>query len=219
MAILVSGLTEVCWRIIPLEPPRVVRHCAKCGQIRAFACSDNFRLNAQQRKIDVWLIYRCLTCESAWKCTIFTRCTPEEIGKELYARLQHNDRDLAWRYAFDFSLLHRLGVQVDAVVKFRVERIPLNGARVDKGEQKIRLELVQPCSVRLDRLLVEALNVPRTRLQRWCDRGLLCTWPEEKNMLRKPIRNGQIIWLLPDLHASDVREGENASVAAGWEEQ
>lgn len=213
------GLTEICWRIIPLETPRIMRHCAKCGQNRAFASSDNFRLNAQQRKIDVWLLYRCLTCESTWKCTIFTRCTPEAIGKELYARLQHNDRDLAWRYAFDFSLLHHLGVQVDTMVKFRLERIPLNGAGVDGGGQKICLELAQPCNIRLDRLLAEALNVSRARLQRWCDRGLLLAWPEEKNVLRKPIHNGQIIWLLSDPHAREEREEGNASVAAKWEEQ
>src|SRR5262249_20152834 len=96
-AITMVGLPEVVWRVVPLETPAVLRHCTKCRKLSRFVCSETFRLNAQQRKVDVWLVYRCAICETTWNCTIFSRCVPEEIDAELYQRLQNNDQDAAWR--------------------------------------------------------------------------------------------------------------------------
>jgi hypothetical protein len=210
----IAGLAEVCWRIVPLETPRVWRRCATCGTIRPFSSSDNFRINAQQRKVDVWLIYRCTACDTTWNRTIFTRCTPEEIGAELYQRLQRNDRETAWKYAFDFGLLYRLGARVDAVVQVRVEHLSRELRHSDDGGRQIVLELPYQCSMRLDRLLADELGVSRSCLQRWLDRGLLRVWPEEKNALRKPIRNGQLVVIVADAYAMSRQDEERAAVAA-----
>jgi hypothetical protein len=186
---------EVRWRVIPLETPRISRHCSNCGITRQFTCSNNFRLNANQRKIDVWLIYRCGNCDSTWNCTIFTRSAPEEIGAELYRHLQDNDRETAWRYAFDLARLRRLGVCVDAAVPVWVERVSLGGVAVNGGGQTIFFELPYPCEVRLDKLLAGELCVSRSSIQHWFDQGVLHVWPADKHALRKPVRNGQVIAL------------------------
>jgi hypothetical protein len=128
---------EVSWRVVALETPRVWRHCAACNQTCRFASSDLFRLNAQQRKVDVWLLYRCTVCDATWKCLIFTRCTPEAIGADLYARCQHNDRATAWMYAFDLRGLRRLGVRVDAAVPVGVERRVRPGASKPRGAKRL----------------------------------------------------------------------------------
>jgi hypothetical protein len=198
------GLVEVCWRIIPLETPRVWRHCSKCAEVRPFYSSDQFRLNAQQRRIDVWLIYRCTTCDTTWNCTICTRSTPEAIGAELYQQFQHNDRDAAWQYAFDLALLHSLGARVDAEVRFRVERTP--GACSNGHQQQITLALSYPCTVRLDRLLASELGVSRSSLQRRVDQGILHIWPHDSNALRKPIRDGQVITLMANIQPKDSKK-------------
>ena len=71
---------EDVWRIIPAATPRVIRRCAHCNEPRAFACTEKFRVNAQQRRIDVWLLYRCTACDTTWKHALLERCAPEEIG-------------------------------------------------------------------------------------------------------------------------------------------
>ena len=124
-----------------------------------------------------------------------SRRTPNEIGAELYSRFQQNDRELAWEYAFDRGLLSRLGAQVDAAMRVHVERSSLDCPPEVHRQRRIRLELVHPCSLRLDRLLADELRVSRSRLQQWCQHGLLQIWPEEKDSLRKPVRNGQIVSL------------------------
>ena len=190
----VAGI-EVCWHIIPLHTPHVLRHCVKCGTGRRFASSDKFRLNVQQRKVDVWLVYKCLVCAQTWNCTIVTRQTPEDIGEDLYQRFVRNDRRLAWHYAFDSSLLHRAGVRVDAAVAVRVEQAVPHGMMGNGRPQRIRLVLDYPCTLRLDRLLAQAWQVSRASVHRWYEHGLLQVWPAEKHPLRKPICHGQVLCL------------------------
>jgi hypothetical protein len=195
LAVHAIALPEVCWRVVPLETPRVLRRCAKCGEIRRFASSDKFRVNAQQHKVDVWLIYKCLACENTWNCTIIARRAVKEIGPARYLLFQQNDKELAWSCAFDFGLLSRVGVQVDAMVQVQVECSGADFLENGRRDKKIRLELAYPGLIRLDRLLAEQFQVSRSCLQRWFDGGRLLIWPEEKNALRKPARNGQIVYL------------------------
>jgi hypothetical protein len=191
-----GGESTAYWRIMPLATPRVWRHCAQCHAVRPFASSDKFRLNANQRKVDVWLIYRCMDCDTTWNCTLFTRCTPEQIGLALYQRLQQNDQPTAWAYAFDLARLRRLGGRVDAAVPVGVQRRPQDGIYLQGAEHRIALELPYPCAIRLDRLLASELRVSRACLIRGFDCGLLRIFPEDGHSLRKPIQHGQVIVLL-----------------------
>ena len=204
----------VCWRIIPLSTPHVLRHCGKCGTNRRFASSDKFRVNAQQRKVDVWLVYKCLVCAQTWNCTIVTRQTPEDIGEALYQRFVRNDRKLAWHYAFDAAMPRRAGVRVDATVDVRVEQDGLPSVVGLARSQQIRLALDYPCTLRLDRLLAEVLQVPRARIHRWYEHGLLQVEPVEKHPLRKPIRHGQIL-ILSAGEALDGMLGQTMETSPG----
>ncbi|HZI51514.1 MAG TPA: DUF1062 domain-containing protein [Terriglobia bacterium] len=187
---------DVLWRVIPTNTPRVLRHCAKCGTTRRFASSDKFRLNAQQMKLDVWLIYKCVVCDSTWKCTIVERSTVKQIGAELHLRFQENDKELAWTCAFDYNLMSRAGVQIDTAVDVEIVRTPLKTLEDGQEWIRIRLDLTHSGVIRLDRLLAQQLNVSRSRLQSWHDSGQLRVEPDEKNSLRKLARSGQIISVL-----------------------
>jgi hypothetical protein len=61
------GSSSERWRIRPLELPRPWRDCASCASARAFVCSERFRVNAQKKALDVWLKYRCASCDDVWK--------------------------------------------------------------------------------------------------------------------------------------------------------
>ena len=114
-----ASTREVCWRILQVITPRVLRHCSHCGTTRQFACSDTFRVNANQRKIDVWLIYRCVDCDCTWNRTIFTRSTPEEIGPVLYQQFEDtpSTRSAFFRLNEDLLTTIRSGSQQVARLK------------------------------------------------------------------------------------------------------
>ncbi|HVM97811.1 MAG TPA: DUF1062 domain-containing protein, partial [Candidatus Acidoferrales bacterium] len=112
---------HVRWRVVPLATPRVVRRCSQCNGSVRFISSDNFRLNAQQRRVDVWLIYRCERCSNTWNRPLFERTLPEVIGAELYQLLLRNDPITAWDTAFDIRDLRRRGLEVDTAVPLKIE--------------------------------------------------------------------------------------------------
>ena len=197
MAISSNRLGHVCWRIIPRECPRVVRRCPRCCRDNAFVCSEKFRVNAHQRRVDVWLVYRCGVCDSTWKAPVFERCLPKGIGPDLYRRFQSNDRELAWRYAFDRAWLRRVGVRVDDRIPFRVERRDANVGL----DHMIHLEFDHPFRIRLDRLLAQALGISRSRVAKRWKQGFIAT--ENGVALRQSVRNGLTIRIADEVESRD----------------
>ncbi|MCD8268591.1 MAG: DUF1062 domain-containing protein [Parabacteroides sp.] len=41
-------------------------------------------MNSQKRNLDVWLIYRCLECDSTYNLTILSRTKPKLIKKTCF---------------------------------------------------------------------------------------------------------------------------------------
>ncbi|MED1874141.1 DUF1062 domain-containing protein [Brevibacillus borstelensis] len=42
-----------------LSPPPAIKYCKKCGKKTEYVCSGLFRVNAQCKYLDIWLIYKC----------------------------------------------------------------------------------------------------------------------------------------------------------------
>ncbi|MCL2545054.1 MAG: DUF1062 domain-containing protein [Clostridia bacterium] len=81
------------------DAPSRSRHCSKCKKTSRFVCSGKFRVNANGKHLDVWLIYRCERCNTTWNQEIFARVKPSRIDKELYQAFLDNDFETAMRYA------------------------------------------------------------------------------------------------------------------------
>ena len=93
----------------PGEAPRfrVYHRCGGCGKKRAFINSGKFRVNANGRHIDVWLIYRCEKCKHTWNLTVYERVRPDSIPKALFEAFQANDHETAMAYGRDIGFLKR----------------------------------------------------------------------------------------------------------------
>ena len=88
-------------------PIRVFRRCGGCGKKQEFINSGKFRVNANGKNIDVWLIYRCKKCKHAWNMTIFERTRPARIPAALFEAFQSNDERTAMAYGRDIDFLKR----------------------------------------------------------------------------------------------------------------
>lgn len=112
---------EYTWEIKADSTPLLKRSCSHCDSDR-FYCSEKFRMNAQKKNIDVWLIYRCLKCDSTYNMTILSRTRPESINKELFHKFQENNRALAWEYAFSAAIRKKNQVEPDlAAVTYNIQ--------------------------------------------------------------------------------------------------
>jgi hypothetical protein len=83
--------------------PRIRRTCPRCRRERSFASSGRFRVNANGRRLDVWLLFRCEGCGRVWKLEVHARARLEAIGPERLERYLRNDEETARRIARDVT--------------------------------------------------------------------------------------------------------------------
>ncbi|MER8489556.1 DUF1062 domain-containing protein [Mesorhizobium australicum] len=188
-----SSALRIHWTIAPEIAPRPLINCNRCGFVKAYRCSEKFRVNANGKRIDVWLIYRCVDCDNSWNFGILERCNRRDIAPALLAALESNDPSLVRSHAFDIVALRNQVGRVeefpDAVVRKRV----IGGIKRGAMALELRLGLEVPVSLRLDRLLANELGISRSRLQALDERRLLTIEPDGAKALRKPVREGVTI--------------------------
>ncbi|WP_088069002.1 DUF1062 domain-containing protein [Gottfriedia luciferensis] len=181
----------ITWTIKPKTTPFVLRNCNKCKNKKEFYCSELFRMNANKQKIDVWLIYKYNQCNSTWNLTIFSRINPVDIDKSLFNRMSRNDKETAWKYAFDMET-HRSN-QAEAL--YNVDYVA-EGENIDSLKnlsQEIFINIESPYSfnLRLDKLLKDKLIVSRKKLLEMIENGYIYTIPEV-NIRKHKIKEKQI---------------------------
>ncbi len=104
--------TMTVWEVRYSGLPAVWRHCKRCGTKREHRCTGEFRVNAQQKALDIWLIYHCTHCNAVWNSTILSHTSLQKLGTGLLERFQSNDEALARRYAMDAALLQKNGAGI-----------------------------------------------------------------------------------------------------------
>jgi hypothetical protein len=191
-------MEPVVWRITPLTPPRVHRHCPHCGD-RRFASTDRFRLNANKQRIDAWLIYRCETCEATWNLTVLARIRQGDIDPDLFERMTRNDVETARACAFDPELLSRAGVRTGAAEELRVDQTSGDLTRARIAGALVRIEMRHPCRQRLDQLLATQLGRSRSSLAREAAGGAIALSPAHPRPLGRPVRDQMVILLAPSV--------------------
>lgn len=125
-----------------------------------------FRVNAQKKRLDVWLIYRCATCGSVWNSAVISRGRPGSIDREELERFTGNDPVMALWCALDVGLLRRNGARRGKVA-FVVE-----GDRPAGGEDcRVEIDGGDLAGLRLAEVLRAKLGVSRSGLERLVEAG------------------------------------------------
>ena len=191
-----TPLDTLTWRICAEETPRVLRHCPGCEDRRVFVSSGRFRVNANGRRLDVWLIHRCGACDATWNAPVHERTPTAALDPDRLQRFFDDDPELAWQCAFAVGRdLH--GARVDRRVAVRVEsqagRRPADvrvESRAGPRPADVRIVLVDPVELRWDRLLAHQLGQSRSAVQRLVRQGhvQLASGPRA---LRRPVRDGE----------------------------
>ena len=104
--------TTITWEVKVKNTPLLIKKCSHCDSDR-FYCSDKFRMNAQKKNIDVWLIYRCVKCDNTCNLTLLSRSKPDLIDKTLFHSFSMNDKDTAWKYAFSTEMERKNNLKLD----------------------------------------------------------------------------------------------------------
>lgn len=179
---------HLLWRVRPLTPPPVARSCRRCGLSR-FLSSGKFRVNAQRKTLDVWLIWQCESCGQTWNMEILSRVARQTIPPAQWNAFLENDPALAFRCAFDAALHRKNSTQPCwEAVDFTVEgELPVlsPGGQVD-----IALRCEVPFPVRILAVFAKKLSLSMEDLRRAVERGALqCA--DSRDLLRQRLHSTQ----------------------------
>lgn len=184
-------LHSVLWTVNPTSAPQPWRACGACGDKRPFRCAEKFRLNANGKRLDAWLIYKCVDCGQTWNRPIFERRAARDIDPALLTALEVSDPVMVRRHAFDEAALRRFAHRVDAFADVAVERRLIGKSASARETLEIEIAAPLPVSVRLDRLLATELGLSRSRIASLADSGEL----RATSALGKPVRDGMRVVL------------------------
>lgn len=165
--------TTFTWEVRVKNSPLLIKKCSHCDSAR-FYCSDKFRMNAQKKNIDVWLIYRCVKCDNTCNMTLLSRTKPDLIDKKLFHSFSMNDREAAWRYAFSAGMASKNNLQLDydSVEYEVVNDISLEGI-MDMTDEKIciRIKCNFDLNLKLSSLIKRCLPLSSSQLKRMFEKG------------------------------------------------
>lgn len=187
--------TTYRWEIKAKNTPTLKRKCNRCSGNR-FYCSHKFRINAQKRNLDVWLIYRCVACDSTYNLTIVSRTKPERIKEDMFLKFSENDENTAWAYAFSAETGQRNNVELDYdSVEYDLlhDNISLHDL-LDAQEEVIAFQIHTrfEFGLKLTSVIRSCLGLSATQLHRMIEAEAIFT-PENYPLKKHKVKHGDVV--------------------------
>lgn len=163
------------WIIIPDQLPAVLKRCSKCGEKTEFNNSGKFRVNANGRLLDIWLIFRCCRCDTSFNLAVYERVEAGRVDPEEYKGFLDNAPELALKYGNDRDLFARNKAEVlKSLTEYQVVRVDTakmctEGETMEVETTEVEVKISAGLDLRVDALLVRQLSVSRNIIKRWCE--------------------------------------------------
>lgn len=170
-------MQQITWDVQLLSLPHVIHYCKKCRRKTEYINSRRFRVNAQGKYLDIWLIYNCAECKSTWNLTIYSRIKPTDIDSRLLNRYYCNDGGLAEQHGSSVSLIHSRGAELCSPV-YHTEGPPL--PRLVPVTLQIKSR--HPLPVKASAILRDKLGLSQRELENLIESGQIT------HTAQKPLR-------------------------------
>jgi hypothetical protein len=158
------------WLVYATGPPLLGRRCLRCTS-STFRAHGTFRVNANGKLLDVWLLARCVGCGKTINLTVLERVHVRAIDPLTLTRFHDNDIELAAKLLEDPALLRRNGVTLDWDGAWALQKTPADVAEAQVIDISVRF--VQRIPIRLTTLLSVALDVSHSEVRRLIAAGNL----------------------------------------------
>ena len=151
------------WWVVPTCLPLVRRHCPACSAGR-FRASGRFRVNANHKLLDAWLLVLCTGCGDTAKLTVLERAPVRSVRPALLDRLHGNDPGLVADLLRDPAVQRRNRVGLDWTGAWRLDTggSDLTGHEV----ADVAVRFAAPIPVRPVLLIAAGCGRPRAEVER-----------------------------------------------------
>jgi hypothetical protein len=135
-----------------------------CGSESATTGEGRFRVNANRKLLDVWLLVRCVSCDRTSKLTVHERTPVSSFDPAELHGYRVNDPELVASRLLDPLLARRSRFALDWTGAWRLDT---PSARRDEA-WPVQLEVLfeDPVPVRPDRLIAQGLGLSRPEVLR-----------------------------------------------------
>lgn len=186
--------TTITWEVKVNNTPLLIKKCSHCDSDR-FYCSDKFRMNAQKKNIDVWLIYRCVKCDNTCNLTLLSRSKPDLIDKTLFHSFSMNDKDTAWKYAFSTEMERKNNLRLD-YDSVEYEVIPNTSLEdllnLSNEVIKIHIKCELEFDLKLSSLIRRCFSLSANQVKRMFEDGII-TITSNKPPQKHKVKDGDMI--------------------------
>ncbi|WP_372498375.1 DUF1062 domain-containing protein [Streptomyces marispadix] len=148
---------------MPTCLPAILRRCQSCASER-FRASGRFRVNANHKLLDVWLLALCAVCGETTKLTVLERMNVRSVRPELLDRLHHNDPGLTAELLQDPVVRRRNRIALDWDDAWRLDTG--GPARSEDDAIDVSVRFAARIPVRPVRLIAEGLGFSRAEVER-----------------------------------------------------
>ncbi|MFG3256294.1 DUF1062 domain-containing protein [Streptomyces sp. NPDC048172] len=155
---------------MPTCLPAVLRRCHACASGR-FRASGKFRVNANGKLLDVWLLARCAGCGTTAKFTVMERVNVRAVPPGLLDRLHHDDPGLVAELLQDPAVLRRNHLVLDWAGAWRLDTGGTD--HLDREVADISVRFAARIPVRPVRLIAEGFGLSRAGTERLLAEGKL----------------------------------------------
>lgn len=156
------------WVVMPTCLPLVLRRCHTCGAER-FRASGKFRVNANHKLIDAWLLVLCTACGETAKLTVFERMNVRSVRPELLDRLHANDLGLAAELLQDPVVRRRNRIALDWDGAWRLDTGGTD--HLDREAIDVSVRFAARIPVRPVRLIADGCGLSRAEVERLITEG------------------------------------------------
>lgn len=151
------------WAVRRTRLPLLALQCVDCPSGRATTGEGRFRVNANGKLLDVWLLVNCVACDRTSKLTVHHRVPVRSLPADLLAGYTANATDLVANTLLDPMLArrHRFALDWEGCWELHAPAVT-----EDHWPLEITVTFDQPVPVRPELLIAHGLGISRSEVVR-----------------------------------------------------
>jgi hypothetical protein len=165
---------ETVWMIRELGLPAIIRACVSCRSARQrHRPTGKFRVNANGKLLDIWILICCQMCGRTSKIPIHERICLQALGSERLLMFQDNDPVMVRNLAMDPALAGKAAYRLDWTGTWRLDTgIPSREPqREDPAPLTVIVRFELPVPIRVEKLLAAGFGLSRSAVRVMVDAG------------------------------------------------
>jgi hypothetical protein len=156
---------KALWVVRESGLPTVVKPCVDCSGAR-HRPSGKFRVNANGKLLDVWLLLHCTACGRTSKVPVHERVHVQSLARARLMAYEINDPAVVRELAMNASLAAKNGYRLDWTGTWQLDTDTPFYSPNDPASLRVLIRFELPAPVRVERLLMLGLGLNRADVRR-----------------------------------------------------